>query len=85
VDDDDAPGFPISRCVPCGRDVLVHLVLDQGDRERIRCVGCDAEVDPLEVRTVSEGALNELGYDVGGEVGESGCGRPGCGKGQCSR
>jgi hypothetical protein len=83
--DGDLGAFPVSRCVPCGRDVLVHVVLDGDARERIRCVGCDAEIDPLEVRWIAEPALNELGYAVGDEVGVSGCGRPGCGGGRCSR
>jgi hypothetical protein len=76
-------GFPVSRCAPCGRDVLVHTVLDATHDERIRCVGCDAEIDPREVRWVAEAGLAELGYGLGGEVGVSGCGRPGCGGGRC--
>jgi hypothetical protein len=77
--------FPVSHCAPCGREVLVHTILDADDRERIRCVACDAEIDPLEVRWVAEPALNELGYGVVGEVGLSGCGKPGCGGGRCGR
>jgi hypothetical protein len=79
----EATGFPVSRCAPCGREVLVHAILDTGDRERIRCVSCDAEMDPLEVRWVDEAQLNELGYGLAGEVGVAGCGRPGCGGGRC--
>ena len=80
---DDSAGFPVSRCAPCGRDVLVHAILDPGDLERIRCVACDAEIDPHEVRWVDEAHLNELGYGLAGEVGVAGCGRPGCGGGRC--
>ena len=82
---DDVTGFPVARCAPCGRDVLLHVHLDADDRERILCVACDAEIDPLEVRWVAEAALNELGYALAGEVGLSGCGRPGCGGGRCGR
>jgi len=82
---DDSTGFPVARCAPCDREVLVHVVLDVGDQERIRCVTCDAEIDPLEVRWIAEAALNELGYALDPEVGMSGCGRPGCGGGRCGR
>jgi len=78
-------GFPVSRCVPCGRDVLVHAILAAGDEERIRCVACDAEIDPLEVRWIAEPELNQLGWGLAGEVGLSGCGKPGCGNGRCGR
>jgi hypothetical protein len=78
-------GFPVARCAPCAREVLVHAHLDAGDQERIRCVACDAEIDPVEVRWVDEARLNDLGYGLAGEVGMSGCGRPGCGGGRCAR
>jgi len=81
----DATGFPVARCAPCGREVLVHTHLEGDDRERSRCVACDAEIDPLEVRWVEEADLNELGYALAGEVGVAGCGRPGCGGGRCGR
>ena len=80
---DESPGFPVARCAPCNREVLVHVVLDTGDHERIRCVTCDAEIDPLEVRWIAEAVLNELGYALDPEVGMAGCGRPGCGGGRC--
>jgi hypothetical protein len=58
-------------------------MLDADDRERIRCVACNAEIDPGEVRWVEESRLNELGYGLAGEVEAAGCGRPGCGGGRC--
>jgi len=63
--------------------VLVHTILDRDDRECVRCVGCDAEIDPSEVHWVDEARLDELGYGLAGEIGEAGCGRPGCGGGRC--
>jgi hypothetical protein len=65
--------------------VLLHVQLDADERERIHCLACDAEIDPLEVRWVEEAALGELGYAVADAVGISGCGRPGCGGGRCGR
>ena len=84
---DAQAGYPVARCAPCDREVLVHVVLDAADLERIRCVTCDAEIDPLEIRWVAESALNELGYALDPEVGMSGCGKPGCagGGGRCGR
>ncbi len=75
------PDFPVSSCVPCGRDVLTHVVLDDAGNEERRCLHCDAALDPSAVRWVLAAELDTLGYDVGdGE----GCGRPGCGKGNCA-
>ncbi len=76
-------GFPVSRCAPCGREVLTHLVLDAGGTPGRRCVHCDAEIDPHEVRWIDDAALAPLGYAV--QDGEApGCGRPGCGRGNCA-
>jgi hypothetical protein len=76
-------GFPVSRCVPCGRDVLLHVHVDERGEERRLCLHCDAEIDPAEVRWVEEAALAALGYGVAGEGG--GCGKPDCGQGRCGR
>ena len=75
--------FPVSRCGPCGRDVLTHVHLDDAGAERRRCLHCDAEIDPREVRWVLETELDGLGYAVDDDPG-AGCGRPGCGKGNCA-
>jgi hypothetical protein len=75
--------FPVARCARCARDVLTHLAVDDAGDERRRCIHCDAEMDPEEVRWVEEAALEPLGYGVHGA--EAGCGRPGCGKGTCGR
>ena len=75
--------FPVSHCARCGRDVLTHGYLDDGGAERRRCLHCDAEIDPRAIRWVLAGELDALGYDMGGDPGE-GCGRPGCGKGNCA-
>lgn len=80
--EDLSSGFPVSRCARCGRDVLTHVHLDDGGRERRLCLHCDAEIDPREVRWVLQDELGPLGYDLEGE--ENGCGRPGCGKGNCA-
>ena len=74
-------GFPVARCARCDRDVLTHVHLDARGDERRLCFHCDAELDPREVRWVAEGELEPLGYGV---EEEGGCGRPGCGKGNCS-
>jgi hypothetical protein len=49
--------------------------------EARRCVHCDAEIDPEELRWVEE--LDRLGYVVH-EDDAGGCGRPGCGRGNCA-
>ena len=75
--------FPVARCAPCGRDVLTHVHLDEDGRARRLCLHCDAELDPGEVRWVAEEHLGRLGYGVEIPT-EGGCGRPGCGKGNCA-
>lgn len=75
-------GFPVARCAPCGRDVLTHVVLDAAGEARRCCVHCDADIDPGEVRWVVEAELDPLGYAVHDD--EAGCGRPGCGRGNCA-
>jgi hypothetical protein len=74
-------GFPVAACARCGREVLVHLEVDEQGGERRRCLHCDAEIDPACLRWVPEAALETLGYAIYGE----GCGRPGCGGGGCGR
>ena len=76
-------GFPVTRCALCRRDVLTHVHLDERGEERRRCLHCDAEIDPLEVRWVQEEELGGLGYELASEDG-FGCGRPGCGRGNCA-
>ena len=80
IDDD----FPIARCAPCGRDVLTHVDLDADGEERRRCVHCDSDIDPAEVRWVDAEALGHAGYTLEGAAG-AGCGRPDCGQGRCGR
>ena len=75
--------FPVGHCARCARDVLTHVHLDEHGMERRRCLHCDAEMDPHEIRWVLAGGLAALGYDVGDDASE-GCGRPGCGKGNCA-
>jgi hypothetical protein len=78
-----APGeFPVSRCGPCDRDVLTHVRLDACGTEHRLCYHCDAEMEPGAVRWVPEAALAALGYGFHGDDG--GCGRPGCGRGNCA-
>ena len=76
-------GFPVARCARCARDVLTHVHLDETGQPRRLCFHCDAEIDPAEVRWVEDGGLEPLGYGLEVEV-EGGCGRPGCGRGNCS-
>jgi hypothetical protein len=78
-------GFPVAACAVCGRDVLTHLEFDELDRSRRRCVHCNAELDPDELRWVPRADLEALGYGELGEEGAGGCGRPGCGNGACGR
>jgi len=75
--------FPIARCGPCGRDVLTHVDLDARGGEVRRCLHCDAELDPDDVRWVDADALGRAGYALE-EVDPAGCGRPGCGRGRCA-
>ena len=79
--DASGDGFPVARCARCRRDVLTHVHVD-GRGEPLRlCIRCDAAIDPEEVRWVGATALGPLGYGV---EDEGGCGRPGCGRGNCS-
>lgn len=75
--------IPMTRCVPCGRDVVVWVRLDAVGAERSHCVHCDAELDPETVRWVPEEALDGAGYASWGEADH--CGRPDCGGGRCGR
>ena len=75
--------YPVSRCGRCARDVLTHVHLDAGGEPHRLCLHCDAEIDPADVRWLDEDALEPLGYGVHrDEIG--GCGRPGCGRGNCA-
>jgi hypothetical protein len=60
----------------------VHL--DEAGAERRRCLHCDAEIDPGEVRWVLAPEMERLGYELEAD-GQGGCGRPGCGQGACGR
>jgi len=75
--------FPVARCARCAREVLTHVHLDEDGEARRLCLHCDAEIDPVEVRWVDEVALEPLGYGLH-RAEEGGCGRPGCGRGNCS-
>jgi len=75
--------FPVAHCARCARDVLTHVHLDARGDERRLCLGCDAEIDPREVRWVGDGELQTLGYGLYDDEG-GGCGRPGCGRGNCA-
>jgi hypothetical protein len=60
----NASTFPTANCAACERVVLVHVTLDDGDRERRCCVHCDAEIGaPL--RWVKAGELEQEGYYFG--------------------
>lgn len=83
-DQGSEPGFPVSHCARCGRDVLTHVHLDERDQERRLCLHCDAEIDPREVRWVVETELDALGYGMWDDA-PRGCGREGCGQGRCGR
>jgi hypothetical protein len=76
------PEFPVSHCVPCGRDVLTHVHVDERGAEHRFCLHCDAEIDLAAVRWIGEPALEPLGYRLDGDE-PLGCGRPGCGQGRC--
>jgi hypothetical protein len=76
-------GFPISHCGRCARDVLTHVDLDPNGEPRRLCLHCDAEIDPAEVRWAAATELEPLGYVLGADE-EGGCGRPGCGRGNCA-
>jgi len=71
--------FPVAHCGPCRRDVLTHLALDDDGEPRRRCVHCDSEIDPHELRWVEQ--IDALGYAVRDDAG---CGRPDCGRGNCA-
>jgi hypothetical protein len=75
--------IPMTRCVPCARDVVVWVRLDAAGDERSLCVHCDAELDPALVRWVPEEELDAAGYAAWGEADH--CGKPDCGGGRCGR
>jgi len=75
--------FPVARCARCDRDVLTHVHLDAEGEERRLCFHCDAEIDPRELRWVDEAAAAGFGYALEGDD-TGGCGRPGCGRGNCA-
>jgi hypothetical protein len=79
---EDEGAFPVSRCARCARDVLTHVHVELGEPRRL-CLHCDAEIDPAEVRWVDETTLASIGYGLEDEE-AGGCGRPGCGRGNCS-
>jgi len=75
--------FPVARCAPCGREVLAHTWIDERGDDRFACVHCDAELDPVELRWMTETELDGVGYAVVTE--QAHCGRPDCGGGRCGR
>ena len=79
----DDEGFPVARCARCARDVLTHLHFDEDGEPHRLCFHCDADLDPDDVRWVSETALDVMGYGLHREE-AGGCGRPGCGRGNCA-
>jgi len=76
-------GVPVAHCRHCAREVLTHVHLDATGEPRRLCFHCDAEIEPAAVRWVEEDALEPLGYAFHRED-EGGCGRPGCGRGNCA-
>ena len=60
----NASTFPTAHCAACERVVLVHVTLDEGDRERRCCVHCDAETGEP-VRWIKAGELEQEGYYFG--------------------
>ncbi len=76
-------GFPVGHCARCTKDVLVWVRLDEHDEERRHCVHCDSELDPAELRLVTETELGDVGYARHAETEH--CGRPDCGGGRCGR
>ena len=76
-------GVPVADCPRCGREVLTHVHLDPAGEPQRRCFHCDAEIEPAAVRWIDEEALDSLGYAFHREAAE-GCGRPGCGRGNCA-
>ena len=75
--------FPLAHCARCDREVLVAVVVDERGEDRRRCVHCEAELDPDELRWVAEPELERVGYAVWLE--REHCGRPDCGGGRCGR
>jgi hypothetical protein len=80
-----ASAFPTADCSTCQRVVLVHVTLDDHDRECRRCVHCDTEIEaPLS--WMKAGELEREGYyfgpppakDAKRSTGGGGCGS-GCG------
>jgi len=75
--------FPLAHCARCAREVLVAVAVDEHGEDRRRCVHCEAELDPDDLRWVAEGELERVGYAVWLE--REHCGRPDCGGGRCGR
>ena len=75
--------FPVGHCARCERTVLAAVRLEADREERRHCACCDAELDPAELRWVTESALEALGWIAWTEA--ETCGRPDCGGGRCGR
>lgn len=73
----------MSQCAPCGREVLTHILHEDGGEAVRGCLHCDATIDPEEIRWVYESELDSLGYGLFKDGG--GCGAGGCSSGGCSR
>jgi hypothetical protein len=75
----NASTFPTAHCAVCARVVLVHVALDDNDRERRCCVHCDTEI-LAPVRWVKAGELEQEGYYFGPPP-KKGAAGGGCGSG----
>ncbi len=75
--------FPLGHCARCDKEVLVVVAVDERGEDRRRCMHCEAELDPEDLRWVAEAELERVGYAVWLE--REHCGRPDCGGGRCGR
>ena len=73
--------FIVGQCASCGREVLTYTDYDAAGHEERHCVHCD-QVVQWQLRSTKGETLSGSGYGV---FEDAGCGRPGCGGGQCSR
>ena len=80
---DGAGALPVARCARCERDVLTHVHLDAHGGEARLCLHCDATIDPAAVRWAGAAEAATLGYGLD-DPEAGGCGRPGCGRGNCA-
>ncbi len=74
-------GFLLGACTPCDDEVLGTRDLDAHGTIILRCIHCDAVLDPTTLRRAGPAELSELGYVVDKSMESNG--KRGCRDGHC--